>query len=71
MFTIYASSNNTYEQFKNEKNYKVLCDDGVFTVVWFEHELASISPEASESVEMLKQNFTLIQESVVIKATET
>ena len=33
-------------------------------------ELTDIAPEAEESVELLKQNFTLIQESVVIRATE-
>ena len=70
MFTIYAASNDSYKQFEGEKNYKVLCDDGNFTVVWFEHELANIAPEAEESVELLRQNFTLIQESVVIRATE-
>ena len=70
MFTIYAASNDSYKQFEGEKNYKVLCDDGNFTVVWFEHELANVAPEAEESVELLRQNFTLIQESVVIRATE-
>ena len=70
MFTIYASSNDSYKEFENEKNYKVLCDDGVFTVIWFEYELSNISPDAEESVEMIKQNFTLLQESVVIRATE-
>ena len=70
MFTIYASSNDGYKQFEGEKNYKILCDDGNFVVVWFEHTLTDIAPEAEESVELLKQNFTLIQESVVIRATE-
>ena len=70
MFTIYASSNDSYKQFESEKNYKILCDDGVFTVIWFEYELTNIAQEAEESVELLRQNFTLIQESVVIRAVE-
>jgi hypothetical protein len=70
MFTIYASSNDSYKQYETEKNYKILCDDGNFVVIWFEHELENIAPEVETSVEMLRQNFTLIQESVIIRALE-
>lgn len=70
MFTIYASTNDSYKQFETEKNYKILCDDGNFVVVWFEHELTNVDPSVEESVEMLRQNFTLIQESIVIRALD-
>ena len=70
MFTVYASTNDSYKQYETEKNFKILCDDGNFVVVWFEYELENIAPEAEESVEMLRQNFTLIQESVIIRALE-
>lgn len=71
LFTIYVSSNDSFKEFEKENNYKILCTDGIYTVVWYEHKLSeNLTPEVKLAVDEIKLNYKAIQESAVIQIFE-
>ena len=72
LFTIYASTNDNYKKYEKEKNYKILGTDGVYTVIWYEHDVPNnLSDKTKEIISQIQLNYTLIQETVTIKTPDT
>lgn len=70
LFTIYASTNESYKDFEKEKNYKILGTDGIYTVVWYEHKLSdNLTDEVKVVISEIETYYTLIQETITIKTS--
>jgi uncharacterized protein (UPF0333 family) len=68
LFTIYASTDESYKSFEKEKNYKVIGTDGVYTVIWYEHNLSeNLTDEVKIVISEIENYYTLIQDTITIK----